>query len=514
MKLSLLLLALIGVTTQAAGQVREVATMKAPPPTLSLRFAPTKGIDRTLRFANGMVVSLLDPEVTVFDGSTATHVALAKLGPQREKRLAVANDKVILRHKINALDYFDYVLDQHDSVLVSYAKAGPVITVANRQSLPYDYAFEGYCRARFVKDKYSPLSVFANPDFFHDFRHPVKANETVAAAMQRILQTNLAIRTNIYEKAARLLRAENALLDSLKSRGQLSEAPYWFYKDRVKNQQYILDIETGRLTSDQLRPLLAAATQQAPGQPTLYHHKLLEAAADKYLTEKAPLLNLKDGVNRDYRQVYASLSASTIFPTRDKDYLLAREVKRIEGAFSQADLLAHLRKFEQEATDTTLVNAVKAQYALDFDKSRTATKSVVLLDAQGARLTFDDLLRRHKGKVVYVDFWASWCVPCREALPHSLKLRNALKDQPIVFVYLSIDKAPAPWRAATDQENLTAYRENYLVVNYQTADFMRQQKLTSIPRYMVFDKTGKLVYATAPGAESERTTSLLTGLAK
>lgn len=514
LKLPVLLLVFFGSVTLAAGQPDGLVKDRGMPRVLSLRFAPTKGIDKTFRLANNLVVSFLYPEITIFDGRHATHVALGKLGPQREKRIFATASIIILRHKINALDYFDYVLDKDDSVVVGYANAMPIITVANRRGLPYGYTFEAYCRARFVKDRYSPLSVFANPNYFHTFSQPVKATETVAAAMQRIQQTNLAIRTALYEKVARLLRAENELLDSLKSRDQLSEAPYRFYKDRVQNQQYILAIETGRLASDQLRILLAAAAPPGPGQPELYHYQLLEAAADNYFTEKAPPLNLKDGVNRDYRQVYASLSSSAIFPAKDKDYLLAREVKRIEGAFPRADLLTYLGRFEREAADTALVSAMKAHYALEFDKSRATTKSVVLLDAQGTRLTFDDLLKRHKGKIVYVDFWASWCMPCREALPHSLKLRNALRNQPVVFVYLSIDKAPAPWRAATDQENLTDYRESYLVVNYQTAAFLKQQKLTTIPRYMLFDKAGRLVQATAPGAESERLAHLLADLAK
>lgn len=514
LKSLLLLVVFFGATALAAGQLVALSTAYGRPKSFFIRFGPTKGIDKTFRFSNGMATTFLIPEVILFAGSQEVPVALEKLGAKREKRLASAGSSVVVRHHVNALDYFDYLFDETDSVVVSYPKGLPAVAVAGRSPLPYDYTFERYLRARFVKDKYSPLSVFANPFYFYDFGRPLKANESLAERMSRIRQTNLAIRTKTYEKAFQLLRAEDELLDSLKSHRLLSEKPYQFYKDRASNLRCILAIETNRLSGEQLQPLLLTTMARPAGCPALYHYKLLEAAADTYITDKAPLLDVKDGVNRDYRQVYLRLSQSTIFPEKDKHYLLARELRRIAQTFSKEDFLVYFKRFEQEVPDTALVLAVKKQYALAFDASQEITKSVVLQDIQGVRLTFDDLLKRHRGKVIYVDFWASWCAPCREALPHSLKLRDELTDQPVVFIYLSIDKLPAPWHMASDQEKLLDYPENYLIINHLSSHFLKQQQVSSIPRYMLFDKTGKLAYATAPAAESEHMADLLKNLAK
>lgn len=194
--------------------------------------------------------------------------------------------------------------------------------------------------------------------------------------------------------------------------------------------------------------------------------------------------------------------------------MLTREINRIGQTFSKGDFLSFFKKFEQDVQDTTLVNSVRANYALDFDASRSATKSVMLINAKGDKLTFDDLLKYHKGKIIYVDFWASWCMPCREALPNSLKLREELKNKDIVFIYLSIDRTLMPWRAASIQEKLADYRVNYLFVNYMASDFMKQQKLTSVPRYMIFDKQGRLAHANAPSAESKALPEMLLKLAK
>ncbi len=483
-----------------------------------LSFGQTSGIDKSFRFSNGVTTEFLNPEITVFDGTNKLYLALGVLKFVKKKYFAVNASHVIVRHSVNGLEYFDYVLQNNDSLLLKYDKTIPLAANGINSSLKYDYNFDKYCKNYFAEKQYSALTKFTNPNFFHDskreFSNNITKNFSPEEGMNHLIAINRGIKNRAYARAMLRLQAENKLLDSLKAQRQISDKPYHFYKSRVENLSYILDLETDRLTSDQVGATLAKFTENPYGYPEIYHHQMIESASDKYITQKAPYLNLKDGVNRDYRAVYTTIWNSTIFPEKDKNYLLARELSRIKETFPKADFLAFFQKFEQDVKDTALVSTIRAQYALEFDESRNATKSVVLTDSKGVKTTFDNLLKSHKGKVVYVDFWASWCAPCREGLPNSLKLRNELKGQEVVFIYVSIDRTMKPWQAASEQENLDDYRENYLFVNHQTSDFTKQQKLSSIPRYMIFDKTGKLVYANAPSAESKTLPGLLTGRAK
>jgi hypothetical protein len=66
--------------------------------------------------------------------------------------------------------------------------------------------------------------------------------------------------------------------------------------------------------------------------------------------------------------------------------------------------------------------------------------AVTTLDGQ--RISLDDL----QGKVVLLDFWATWCGPCREALPHMRKIAKNFEGQPLVVLSISLDRDEQKWR--------------------------------------------------------------------
>ncbi|MEO6287536.1 MAG: TlpA disulfide reductase family protein [Dyadobacter sp.] len=139
-------------------------------------------------------------------------------------------------------------------------------------------------------------------------------------------------------------------------------------------------------------------------------------------------------------------------------------------------------------------NLIITQIVSPTTLNETADSTAVqLVDPAGAKLTLDDIKKRHAGKILVVDFWASWCGPCRETMPGAKKLIEAMKGKDIAFVYLSIDKDASRWKKASDEERLGTYAENYLITNQESARFLKEQNLTFIPRAMIFDKSGKLI---------------------
>lgn len=120
-----------------------------------------------------------------------------------------------------------------------------------------------------------------------------------------------------------------------------------------------------------------------------------------------------------------------------------------------------------------------------------------IIDKEGKELTLTDIVADSKGKVVYIDFWASWCSPCRKEFSYYRELKQILKDAPVDFLFVSIDRSKESWQKAYQQEKIDSIRNNYLFVN-PGAEVLKKLNLDAIPRYYLFDKSGKLVTNDAP----------------
>jgi len=69
----------------------------------------------------------------------------------------------------------------------------------------------------------------------------------------------------------------------------------------------------------------------------------------------------------------------------------------------------------------------------------------------GQRISLDGL----QGKVVLIDFWATWCGPCREALPHVKEIARRFQGQPLVVLSISLDSDQQKWRQFITQNEMT-----------------------------------------------------------
>ncbi|WP_375436973.1 TlpA family protein disulfide reductase [uncultured Hymenobacter sp.] len=120
-----------------------------------------------------------------------------------------------------------------------------------------------------------------------------------------------------------------------------------------------------------------------------------------------------------------------------------------------------------------------------------------LIGANNQKITLAQLLAKHRGKMIYLDFWASWCAPCIMEMPASAALRQHYRGKPVVFIYLSIDDDHQEWQQATAQF-LPRVAEQYRFTSHKTARFLKRFAVTSIPRYILLDKYGIMRYAEAP----------------
>lgn len=108
-------------------------------------------------------------------------------------------------------------------------------------------------------------------------------------------------------------------------------------------------------------------------------------------------------------------------------------------------------------------------------------------------------LQDFKGKVVYVDFWASWCGPCKQQFPYAKELHKRFTDKQLKhlkFLYVSIDKTTEIWKSAIEQNGLQDFIHGFAPGDWNS-DLIRFYKISSIPRYMIIDKKGEIRFLDA-----------------
>ncbi len=135
-----------------------------------------------------------------------------------------------------------------------------------------------------------------------------------------------------------------------------------------------------------------------------------------------------------------------------------------------------------------------------------------LREKQYAHESYQGILDKYKGKIIYMDFWASWCGPCKREMPFSLKMQEHFKGKDVVFVYMSSDRNPEAWKKAIEALKITG--EHYLLNNKVYSERNKVVKVRYIPRYMMYDKNGNLVTDNAPRPSSPKSTQMIEELLK
>lgn len=96
-----------------------------------------------------------------------------------------------------------------------------------------------------------------------------------------------------------------------------------------------------------------------------------------------------------------------------------------------------------------------------------------------------------RGKVVLVDFWASWCGPCRRDNPHVVKLYKKYKDQGFDVLGVSLDKTKSKWVAAIEKDGLEWNHISDLK-GWQN-EIAKMYSVTSIPHTVLLDREGRII---------------------
>ena len=183
--------------------------------------------------------------------------------------------------------------------------------------------------------------------------------------------------------------------------------------------------------------------------------------------------------------------------------------KMVEYKEPYVEISDYLNEYMMTYQDSTFLDKFTAQFLLGYEQQISEKVGLNLLKADGSVIRFQDILIENKGKVIYIDYWASWCAPCIEAMPYAEALRNEYANENIIFVYLSSDNDQSAWKKAAERYGLSNLENSYLSLNHKNSDWVQSLKIQTIPRYLIIDTNGKLVESDAPGPKDPNIKTIL-----
>ena len=211
---------------------------------------------------------------------------------------------------------------------------------------------------------------------------------------------------------------------------------------------------------DCLRQILSLAPQAGDS-------KAADAAARELIAEaRSP----KEAADAHYQrgtlllQEGIAKKKAELFEESDQEFksILATNPKDMKAMYADAVVLAHLNQDDaakhefQQVVELTPPGSVDRLRVMRFAarpelaRARMAPAFSVTTES-GQRISMDEL----QGKVVLMDFWATWCGPCREALPHMKRIAQKFSGEPLVVLSVSLDADEQKWKSFIAQNEMT-----------------------------------------------------------
>lgn len=112
------------------------------------------------------------------------------------------------------------------------------------------------------------------------------------------------------------------------------------------------------------------------------------------------------------------------------------------------------------------------------------------LDSASAEDIFRDIIQSNKGRVIYVDFWGTWCAPCIQQMPFSRQLSQELRPEDVTFVYIALTSPEDQFMASIAEFQLSG--QHYFLSATQSHEIMKYFEMPGVPFYMLIDKNGNI----------------------
>lgn len=304
----------------------------------------------------------------------------------------------------------------------------------------------------------------------------------------------LKLNDSLYNEDMNLFNKHKAKLDGNFSFKELNSNKYWrLYKiaNFQSNKRSVTGDKKYTVSSDYPNPFVNI---------DLSDEKLFEIESyiiyvDSYVNSIAMAREALNDSTDDYiiyveviEQEIENKELKEIITYRDYDFLLA-QTEKLNEMYQRITALI---------TNEAHLEEIKLVYQ-DLKKLAKGSPSPTFsfYDINEKRVSLDSL----KGKIVYIDIWATWCLPCIKEIPDLQKLEEELKGEAIQFVSICTDDDKERWQKMVREKALGGIQ---LYTPKSDLAFFTDYKLEGIPRFILIDKQGNIVDANAMRPSDEK----------
>ncbi|HEX8376282.1 MAG TPA: TlpA disulfide reductase family protein [Pedobacter sp.] len=187
------------------------------------------------------------------------------------------------------------------------------------------------------------------------------------------------------------------------------------------------------------------------------------------------------------------------FSEKNKDNLAGfYAISSLDQTKYEPQLLAYANSIRGKFANTKAVQ----EFLTKMDKLNSLSVGKVAPDFEMASVDGKSLkLSQFRGQYVLLDFWASWCGPCREENPNVVKQYNAFKNKGFTVLGVSLDNNRDLWLKAIKDDNLTWNHVSEL--KQWDSNIVKQYSIEGIPMSFLLDKEGKIIGKNLHGQQLE-----------
>lgn len=383
-----------------------------------------------------------------------------------------------------------FLMKNGDSLLLNLKQKKPVFTLLNHRTLPtYDINYHHLKNDSLYNGKLPGIE-----DYYYLYREINRPYSLLSGDKEMIEALE-----KLKEKAYLNLKQENVFIDSLVVKGLISKARgNYFQLENSFNLEILGLYQQDAINFSDImatKRLFSGKTYQAgDGEINLLHYTFYDDLLDLYYQD---FLLPKIGKKLN-TALYDTIKAIDYVEENVKKSLLLKHSENLLPTLPVEDKDNYLNFFHNLSGNQKWTDYLANKHrALDIFSGE-----LELTDENNHSFTAKLLLLDNKGKLIYVDLWAAWCMPCIKEIPNSVALANEYRHEEVAFVYLSLDRNIDHWRSAEKEYFNEERQQSYFVDSLNQVLIREVFGIKSIPRYLLYDKQGQLIHnnAARPGA--------------